>query len=86
MVSSLSAEDCADLNLIFNHWITKEIPLLAEKFAVTFDGKVATWTGDSQWITGEAARADAHRWWQYFPIIAVDTGTVMVDNLRLTAR
>lgn len=78
--------ECADLNLIFNHWITKETPLVALKSAVTLDGRSACRTGDSKWITGEAARADVHRWRRLFPAIAVGAGTVMKDNPRLTAR
>jgi diaminohydroxyphosphoribosylaminopyrimidine deaminase/5-amino-6-(5-phosphoribosylamino)uracil reductase len=79
-------DECADLNLIFNHWITTGRPLFAAKSAVTLDGKVATRTGDSKWISGEAARADGHRWRRYFPAIAVGAGTVRADNPRLTAR
>ncbi len=79
-------EECADLNLVFNHWITTGRPLLAAKSGVTLDGKVATRLGDSKWITGEAARADGHRWRRYFPAIAVGAGTVRADNPRLTAR
>lgn len=78
--------DCAGLNLIFNHWIVRRSPLLAGKAAVTIDGKMATRLGDSQWITGEAARADVHRWRRLFPGIAVGAGTVAADNPRLTAR
>jgi diaminohydroxyphosphoribosylaminopyrimidine deaminase/5-amino-6-(5-phosphoribosylamino)uracil reductase len=81
----LSAE-CADLNLIFNHWITTGGPLLAAKSAVTLDGHIACRTGDSRWITGEEARADVMRWRRLFPAIAVGAGTVMTDNPLLTAR
>ena len=48
--------------------------------------RVATRTGDSKWITGEAARADGHRWRRLFPAIAVGAGTIRADNPRLTAR
>lgn len=78
--------ECADLNLVFNHWITTGTPLLAAKSGVTLDGRVATRTGDSKWITGEAARANGHHWRRYFPAIAVGAGTVRADNPRLTAR
>ena len=80
------ADECADLNLIFNHWITTGLPLLAAKSGVTLDGKVATRTGESKWITGEAARANAHWWRRYFPAIAVGAGTLRADNPRLTSR
>jgi len=80
------ADECADLNLIFNHWITTASPLFAAKAAVSLDGHIATRAGDSQWITNEASRADVHRWRRLFPGIAVGAATVMKDNPRLTAR
>jgi len=78
--------DCTDLNLVFNHWMTHGTPLVAAKSAVTLDGRIATRSGDSRWITGEEARADVMRWRRLFPSIAVGAGTVMADNPRLTAR
>lgn len=86
VVTGVLAPDCADLNLIFNHWITTGGPLFAAKSGVTLDGKVATRSGDSKWITGPEARADAHRWRRLFPAIAVGAGTVRADDPRLTAR
>ena len=80
------ADDCTDLNLIFNHWMLTGGPLFAAKSGVTLDGKVATRTGDSKWITGEQSRADGHRWRRLFPAIAVGAGTIRADNPRLTAR
>ncbi len=78
--------ECTDLNLIFNHGITQNGPLLAAKSAVTLDGKIACRTGESRWITGETARADVHRWRRLFPGIAVGAMTILKDNPRLTAR
>lgn len=86
VVTGVLAGECADLNLIFNHWITTGRPLFAAKSGVTLDGKVATRTGDSKWITSEQSRADGHRWRRLFPAIAVGAGTVRADNPRLTAR
>lgn len=86
VVTGVLAEECADLNLIFNHGMATGRPLFAAKSGVTLDGKVATRTGDSHWITGEAARANGHLWRRYFPAIAVGAGTVRADNPRLTAR
>jgi diaminohydroxyphosphoribosylaminopyrimidine deaminase/5-amino-6-(5-phosphoribosylamino)uracil reductase len=84
--SGVLEAECADINLIFNHWITRKEPLLAGKLASTLDGKIATRSGESRWITGEAARADVHRWRRLFPAIAVGAGTVMTDNPSLTSR
>jgi diaminohydroxyphosphoribosylaminopyrimidine deaminase/5-amino-6-(5-phosphoribosylamino)uracil reductase len=78
--------ECRDLNLIFNHWITTGRPLMAAKTAITLDGHIATRSGDSQWITNEASRADVHRWRRLFPAIAVGAMTVQDDDPRLTAR
>lgn len=86
VTTGVLADECRDLNLIFNHWITTGGPLLAAKSAVTLDGMIACRTGDSKWITGEAARDDVMRWRRLFPAIAVGAGTVMKDNPKLTAR
>ncbi|MBK9991109.1 MAG: bifunctional diaminohydroxyphosphoribosylaminopyrimidine deaminase/5-amino-6-(5-phosphoribosylamino)uracil reductase RibD [Verrucomicrobia bacterium] len=86
VVSGVLERECADLNLIYNHWAVKRNPLLAAKSAVTLDGKIATRAGESKWITGEEARADVMRWRRLFPAIAVGAGTVMKDNPKLTAR
>jgi diaminohydroxyphosphoribosylaminopyrimidine deaminase/5-amino-6-(5-phosphoribosylamino)uracil reductase len=85
-VTGVLERECSDLNLLFNHWITRRSPLLAGKVGVTLDGKIACRTGDSQWITNEASRADVMRWRRLFPAIAVGAGTVAKDNPRLTAR
>lgn len=86
VVSGVLEDACTDLNLIFNHWITQDRPLIAAKAAVTLDGKIAARTGESRWITNEQSRADVHRWRRLFPGIAVGAMTVMRDNPRLTAR
>ncbi len=86
VVTGVLTGECTDLNLIFNHWITTGRTLFAAKSGVTLDGKVATRTGDSKWITGEQARANGHVWRRYFPAIAVGAGTLRADNPRLTAR
>lgn len=86
VVTGVLERECTDLNLIFNHWITRGTPLVAAKSAVTLDGRMACRTGDSKWITGEIARADVHRWRRLFPAIAVGAGTVIKDNPKLTAR
>lgn len=79
-------QECGDLNLIFNHWAARGTPLLAAKLGVTLDGRIATRTGQSKWITGEAARTDVHRWRRLFPAIAIGGATVIKDRPALTAR
>jgi diaminohydroxyphosphoribosylaminopyrimidine deaminase/5-amino-6-(5-phosphoribosylamino)uracil reductase len=86
VVTGVLGDECEDMNLIYNHWITHRAPLFAGKLAATLDGRIATRTGESKWITGEPAREDVHRWRRLFPAIAVGAGTVRTDNPRLTAR
>lgn len=61
-------------------------PHVVFKSAMTLDGKVATRTGDSQWISGEASRARAHRWRAESDAVAVGIGTALADDPQLTAR
>jgi diaminohydroxyphosphoribosylaminopyrimidine deaminase / 5-amino-6-(5-phosphoribosylamino)uracil reductase len=61
-------------------------PLVILKEAMTLDGKVATRTGDSQWVSCKASRARAHRWRAESDAVAVGIGTALVDDPRLTAR
>jgi len=61
-------------------------PLVVLKSAMTLDGKVATRTGDSHWISGEASRARAHRWRAESDAVAVGIGTALADDPLLTAR
>lgn len=84
--AGVRAEECAELNLIFNHWITTGRPLLAGKIATTQDGFSRPPPGAGRWITGEAARADVHHWRRLFPAIGVGAGTVRADDPALTRR
>ena len=85
VVTGVLERDCTDLNLIFNHWITRGT-LIAAKVGSTLDGRLACRTGESRWITNELSRADVHRWRRLFPGIAAGAMTVLKDNPRLTAR
>jgi diaminohydroxyphosphoribosylaminopyrimidine deaminase / 5-amino-6-(5-phosphoribosylamino)uracil reductase len=61
-------------------------PWIMYKAAMSLDGKVATHTGDSQWISGSASRERAHRWRAECDAVAVGIGTALADDPRLTAR
>ena len=61
-------------------------PWVLFKSAMTLDGKVATQTGDSKWISGESSRARAHRWRATVDGVAVGIGTALADDPLLTAR
>lgn len=86
VVTGVLADQCSDLNLLFNHWITRQQPLIAAKVGMTLDACIATSTGQSRWITGARSRADVMRWRKLFPAIAVGAGTVLADNPRLSSR
>jgi diaminohydroxyphosphoribosylaminopyrimidine deaminase/5-amino-6-(5-phosphoribosylamino)uracil reductase len=78
--------ECADLNRGFVTWAKWRRPWFVLKAGVTLDGRVATRAGDSQWITGPAARKDAHRLRDRLDAVLVGVGTVLADDPRLTAR
>src|SRR5216117_2917068 len=61
-------------------------PWVLFKSAMTLDGKVATSTGDSKWISGEDSRALAHRWRAAVDAVVVGIGTALADDPQLTAR
>jgi diaminohydroxyphosphoribosylaminopyrimidine deaminase/5-amino-6-(5-phosphoribosylamino)uracil reductase len=61
-------------------------PWVLFKSAMTLDGKVATHTGDSQWISGEPSRELVHRWRAECDAVAVGIGTALADDPRLTPR
>lgn len=61
-------------------------PLVVWKAAVSLDGRVATRTGDSKWISSEASRSLGHRWRAELDAIAVGSGTALADDPELTAR
>ncbi|MDQ4047933.1 MAG: bifunctional diaminohydroxyphosphoribosylaminopyrimidine deaminase/5-amino-6-(5-phosphoribosylamino)uracil reductase RibD, partial [Actinomycetota bacterium] len=74
------------LNQPFRKHARSGRPLVILKCAMTLDGKVATRTGDSQWISGESSRARAHRWRAECDAVAVGINTVTADDPLLTAR
>src|SRR4051812_9240363 len=80
------AEAARMLNQPFRKHARTGRPLVVFKSAMSLDGKVATRTGDSQWISGEASRARGHRWRAESDAVAVGIGTALVDDPRLTAR
>lgn len=79
-------EECDRLNEIFFHYITEKTPFVTMKYAMTMDGKIACYTGKSQWITGEAARENVHYDRLKHIAIMVGVGTVIADNPMLTCR
>jgi diaminohydroxyphosphoribosylaminopyrimidine deaminase/5-amino-6-(5-phosphoribosylamino)uracil reductase len=86
VVHGILAGECAMLNEAFNHWIVSGTPLVTVKAAMTLDGKIATASGESKWITGEKARAHGMKLRQGSDAILVGINTVLADNPSLTAR
>lgn len=79
-------EECDAVNEIFFKWITQEQPFVTLKYAMTMDGKIACYTGESKWITGEEARLDVQRERLRHSAIMVGIGTVLADDPMLTCR
>jgi len=86
VVTGVLGEECAQLNEAFNHWIVHGTPLVTVKAAMTLDGKIATATGESRWITGERARAEGMKLRQASDAILVGINTVLADDPALTWR
>lgn len=80
------AEECRALNHVFFHYIQTGRPYVVLKYAMTLDGKLAAYTGASQWITGEAARQRVHRDRHRYRGILAGVGTVLADDPLLTCR
>ncbi len=84
--SGLLKSECQRLNEVFVKYIQTGIPFVTLKSALSLDGKIATSTGESQWITGPEARERVHRMRDQIDAILVGAGTVLKDNPRLTTR
>lgn len=79
-------QEARQLNEVFNKYIVTRLPFVTLKTASTLDGKIASRTGDSKWITNEAARAFVHALRHRHQAIMVGVGTVIADDPSLTAR
>lgn len=79
-------EKARKLNEVFLKYITARKPFVLYKAAMSLDGKTACYTGESQWISGEASREEVHMLRGCYAGIMVGAGTILADNPRLTAR
>ena len=86
IVSGVLEDQARNLNLFFNKFITTGLPFVLLKSAVTLDGKLATVTGHSRWVSGEKARRFVHRIRNGVDAILVGKGTVLADDPTLNTR
>jgi len=86
VVFGFLAKECEETNRAWKYFIEHHTPWVIAKMAQSLDGRVATRTGKSQWITGEESRALGHKLRDTSDAILVGVGTVLADNPALTTR
>lgn len=86
VVEGVLLDKCRAINEVFFHYIQTGLPLVIAKYAMTLDGKIATRTGASRWITSDVARAKVHEDRHRYAAIMVGIGTVLADDPELTSR
>lgn len=79
-------EEAKKVNEAYTKFITTGMPFVTAKFAISLDGKIATRSGDSKWISGDEARKYVHNLRYTADAIMAGVNTVLVDDPRLTAR
>ena len=79
-------EECDAMNHVFFHYIRTGTPYVAMKYAMTMDGKIACYTGDSKWVTGEESRAHVQTLRNHYKGIMAGIGTVLEDDPMLNCR
>jgi diaminohydroxyphosphoribosylaminopyrimidine deaminase/5-amino-6-(5-phosphoribosylamino)uracil reductase len=80
------AEEAREINEAYIKYITTAMPFVTAKFAVSLDGKIATKSGDSEWISGSESRKYVHYLRYTTDAIMAGANTVISDNPRLTCR
>jgi len=86
VVEEVLREECDALNAHWFKYIRERRPYVTLKAAITLDGRIATRTGDSRWVSGEAARRWVHRLRDRVDAVLVGAGTARADDPRLTTR
>lgn len=84
--AGLLLQDAARINEVFIKSITTGLPFVVYKTAMTLDGKIATETGDSNWVSNEESRHYVHQLRDRYDVIMVGSETVLHDNPALTCR
>ncbi len=86
VVAGVLGDECEGLNPAFNKFIVKRLPYVTLKLASTLDGRIATSSGESRWITGAAARRYAHGLRAATDAVMTSSSTVVKDDPELTVR
>ena len=86
VVTGVMAEEAGKLNAPFFKLMTVGLPYVTAKWAMSLDGKTATHTGDSQWISSQESREYAHKVRSQVDMMVVGIGTVLRDDPLLTCR
>lgn len=86
VTEGILAEECTKLNEVFFHYINTNTPYVVMKYAMTMDGKTATYSKKSKWITGKAARQKVHWDRHRYTAIMVGVGTILADDPLLNCR
>lgn len=86
VVEGVLEEACRRFNEAFVHHVRTHRPLVTLKVAQSLDGRVATASGDSRWVTGPAARQRVHQWRAELDAVLIGAGTARHDDPALTVR
>ena len=85
-VTHVMKEECDALNDVFFHYITQKTPYIVYKYAMTMDGKIATYTGNSKYVSGPNSLEKVHEMRHLYTGIMVGMGTLLADDPELTCR
>lgn len=86
VLTEVLKEECEELNAVFFKNMKKQLPYVHLKVAATLDGRIATNSGSSKWITSDVARDEVHHLRNKYDAVMVGKNTLRTDNPKLTAR
>jgi diaminohydroxyphosphoribosylaminopyrimidine deaminase/5-amino-6-(5-phosphoribosylamino)uracil reductase len=86
VVKGVLEDECLKLNEVYNVFMPQQRPFVVVKEAASLDGRIATKTGDSQWISGEEAREFAHRLRARSNAVMIGARTARIDDPRMNVR